>query len=111
MLEIVGVLVVLGLLVFVARFLQRRADAEEGPLFSGPSTRKGRVVAFLLAIPFTAIALSALAEGRILSFPFLIPGLVGAALLLYAFGAEGLLRTIQGDRDGDAEPDRTSDER
>ncbi len=109
MLEIVGVLIVLGLLVVVARFLQRRADSEAGPLFSGPPTRKSRVVAFLLAIPFTAIALSFLAESRNLSF--LIPGLVGAALLLYAFGAEGLLRTIQGDKEGDAEPDRTSDER
>jgi hypothetical protein len=68
--------------------IQRRAETN-GPLFLGPATKTGRVLALLLGIGLAGAAVLAPIETRIEL------GFVAILLLAYAFGAGADLRRLQ----------------
>lgn len=89
---IIGTIAVLALLFGVASYLQNRSK-RKGNLFTGKPSMLGRVIAILIGFGFLGVTVM-----ELLTQPVFHPvlGLIGAACLLYGFGINALMNTIQG---------------
>jgi hypothetical protein len=90
-----GLILGIGLLVFVARALERRANSE-GPLFTQPPSARSQVGSLILGLIFVGVFLAeAVFQDRYhVVFPIL-----SLALFAYAIGAYQLLSRIQRETD------------
>jgi hypothetical protein len=90
-LEVVGIL---GILVIVASALDRRSKTK-GNLFTAKPSPTMQIIAIFLGLIFGGIFVAELLWSDIIHF---LPPVLAVALLGYAFGAEKLIKSIQGKR-------------
>ncbi len=92
---ILGTILILGVLVGVASALDKRSKTK-GNLFTGKPSGTTRIIAILLGLLFGGIFV---AEALWSSVVHIVPPILAIALLGYAFGAEKLIKDIQGSRE------------